>query len=105
MASLSMINSRGHCGRTESLAHISQVCPRTHASRIARHDKIVELVEQALTQKGYTMDREPAIPTLAGMRRPDLVVAHGSAVTVFKAWRSIGGFHGSTISPWVKSPA
>ena len=70
------------CGRTESLAHILQVCPWTHASRIAWHDKIVDLAEQALTRKGYTVSREPAIPTPAGIRKPDLVVAHGSAVTV-----------------------
>ena len=70
------------CGRIESLAHILQVCPRTHASRIARHDKIVDLVEQALTPKGYSISREPAIPTPAGIRKPDLVVARGSAVTV-----------------------
>ena len=70
------------CGRTESLAHILQVCPRTHASRTARHDKIVDLVEQALTRKGYSISREPAIPTLAGIRKPDLVVARASAVIV-----------------------
>ena len=70
------------CGRPESLGHILQVCPRTHASRIARHDKIVDLVEKALTQKGYSICRKPAIPTPAGIRRPDLVVERDSAVTV-----------------------
>ena len=70
------------CGRTESLAHVLQVCPRTHASRIARHDKIVDLVEQALTRKGYSISREPAIPTPVGIRKPDLIVARGSAVIV-----------------------
>ena len=70
------------CGRVESLGHILQVCPRTHASRIARHDKILDLVGQALTQKGHAITREPAIPTPAGIRRPDLMVMRGSAVTV-----------------------
>ena len=74
--------ARDCCGRTESLAHILQVCPRTHGSHVARHDKIVDLVEQALTRKGYTISREPAIPTPAGIRKPDLVVARNSAVTV-----------------------
>ena len=64
------------------MAHILQVCPRTHGSHVARHDKIVDLVEQALTRKGYTISREPAIPTPAGIRKPDLVVARNSAVTV-----------------------
>ena len=35
-----------------------------------------------MTQKGFAITREPAIPTPAGIRRPDLVVARGSAVTV-----------------------
>ena len=64
------------------MAHILQVCPQTHASRIARHDKIVDLVERALTRKGYTIDCEPGIPTLVGIQRPEVVVARGSAVTV-----------------------
>ena len=59
------------CGRTESLGH------RTQASRIAQHDKIVDLVEGGLIRKGDTIDYEPAIPTSAGIRRPDLVVACG----------------------------
>ena len=46
------------------------------------HDKIVDLVEQALTRKGYTTCREPAIPTPVGIRKPNLVVSRGSAVTV-----------------------
>ena len=34
------------CGRPESLGHILQVCPRTHALGIARHDKVVDLVRK-----------------------------------------------------------
>ena len=64
------------------MAHILQVCPRTHALRIARHHKIVDLVKQALTRKGFTTCRELAIPTPAGIRKPDLVVARSSPVTV-----------------------
>ena len=67
---------------TESLAHILQVCPRTHASRIALHDKIIDLVEQALTRKSYTTFCKPAISTPAGIRKPYLVVSRGSAVTL-----------------------
>ena len=70
------------CGRTESLGHILQVCPRTHASYIARHNKIVDLVKSALIHKGHSIIHKPAIPTPAGIHRPDLVVTHGSAVTV-----------------------
>ena len=31
----------GACQRPGSLGHILQVCPRTHGSRIARHDRVV----------------------------------------------------------------
>ena len=64
------------------MAHILQVCPQTHTSRIARHDKIVGPVERALTREGYTIDCEPAIPTLVGIQRPEVVAARGSAVIV-----------------------
>ena len=62
--------------------HTLQACPRTHAPCIAWHDKILDLVERALSQKGYTIACEPAITTPAVIRRPDLVVARGSAVIV-----------------------
>ena len=70
------------CGRTESLGHILQVCPRTHASRIARHNKIVDLVEGGAVRLGYGVKRELAIPTPAGIRRPDLVLDRGGKVTI-----------------------
>ena len=70
------------CGRTESLGHILQVCPRTHASRIARHDKIVDLVEQGVVRLEYGVKRELAIPTPAGIRKHDLVLDRGECVTI-----------------------
>ena len=64
------------CRRPETLGHILQVCPRTHASRISRHDKIVSLVQTAVGHAGWSCIREPAIPTQAGLRRPDLIFHH-----------------------------
>ena len=58
------------CGRMESLAHILQVCPRTHASCIAEHDEFVDLVNRVFTRKGYTISCEPAIPTRQGYESP-----------------------------------
>ena len=66
----------GACGRPGSLGHILQVCPRTHTSRIARHDKLVTLVQTATGKAGWFCIKEPAIPTWAGLRRQDLIFHH-----------------------------
>ena len=64
------------CRRPGSLGHILQVCPRTHASRVARHDRLGTLVQSAAGKVGWSCVREPAIPTLSGIRRPDLIFYH-----------------------------
>ena len=64
------------------MGHILQVCPRTHASRVARHDKIVDLVASGACRNGWGVWREPAIPTPAGIRRPDLILDHQDTVIV-----------------------
>ena len=75
--------SRGHpdaptacdaCGRPESLGHILQVCPRSHAVRVERHNKVVQLVVRNAKRKGWNCLVEPTIPTRAGVRRPDIVL-------------------------------
>ena len=58
------------------------MCPRTHASCIARHDKIVDLVMSGAERIGYGICREPATPTRAGMRRPDLVLVSNDNQTI-----------------------
>ena len=52
------------CRRPETLGHILQVCSRTHASRISRHDKIVSLVQTTAGHAGWSCIREPAIDLL-----------------------------------------
>ena len=64
------------------MGHILQVCPRTHASRIARHNKIVELVAAGACWLGWGICREPAIPKPTGIRRPDLILDHQGTVIV-----------------------
>ena len=66
----------GACWRPGSLGHISQVCPRTHASRVARHDRLATLVQSGAGKADWSCVREPTIPTLAGIRRPDLIFYH-----------------------------
>ena len=70
------------CGRPESLGHILQVCPRTHALGIARHDKAVDLVMSGAEKIEYSIRRKPAIPTPAGIRRLDLVLVRNSDLTI-----------------------
>ena len=70
------------CTATESLGHILQVCRRTHDSRVARHDGVNALLSSKLSAKGYATAVEPAIPTPAGLRYPDLVVHNRDACVV-----------------------
>ena len=49
------------------------MCP---SSRTARHDRIVTLVQSAAGKAGCACIREPAIPTIAGLWRPDLIFHH-----------------------------
>ena len=66
----------------ESLAHILQVCPRTHESRVARHDSVLDSVEKALKEQKAEVLVEPQIPTPGGIRKPDLVVRKEGVVYV-----------------------
>ena len=70
------------CGNPESLGHTLQMCPRTHASSIARHNKIVDLVMSGVERIGYGIRPEPAIPTPAGIRKTDLVLACDGDLTI-----------------------
>ena len=58
------------------------MCPQTHASHIARHDRIVNLVTSGAEKIGYSIRREPAIPTPAGIQRLDLVLVRNSDLTI-----------------------
>ncbi|KAL9977931.1 hypothetical protein ACROYT_G015395 [Oculina patagonica] len=51
-------------------------CPRTHAPRIARHDRIAIVVQDAATKAGWSCIREPAIPTRTSLHKPDLIFHH-----------------------------
>ena len=66
----------GACQRPSSLGHIFQKCPRTHGSRVARHNRLVTLVQTAAGKAGWSCIREPAIPTMVGIRRLDLIFFH-----------------------------
>lgn len=64
------------CSRVGSLRHILQVCPN------ACFNNVVELVASKHHKKGWSLLIEAAIPTPAGVRRPDLVI-HGLRKTAY----------------------
>ena len=55
----------GTCQRPGTLGKILQVCPRTHGSRVSRHNRIVTLVQATAGKAARSYIREPAIPTTA----------------------------------------
>jgi hypothetical protein len=57
----------------ENLSHILQACPRTHGSRIMRHDRILHLLAGILKKKGWLVQVELRIATNVGLRKPDLL--------------------------------
>ena len=62
------------CRSRETLAHILQTCPRTHKPRVDRHDRVNKYLTEVVRKNGFTARVEPAIPTPAGIRYPDLVI-------------------------------
>lgn len=70
------------CQKPETLAHISQTCPRTWAPRIARHDAITNYVGGRLRELGWNVKKEEPIPTRAGVRKPDIVATKGARAVV-----------------------
>ena len=58
------------CG---ALAHILQVCPRTHAARISRHNSVVDLIGAEL-KKSWAVMVELHVRTRSGVLIPDIVV-------------------------------
>ena len=73
----------------ESLAHILQVCPRTHGSRVERHDSMLDCIERSLKDRDACVERETRIPTQEGIRKPDLIVKHRTEHTLLmgKLWQ------------------
>ncbi len=71
------------CNRRETLGHILQSCPCVQPWRIKRHDDVLSLFIKILGKRGWHTCREPAIPTPAGIRRPDLIIwGHGRSMVV-----------------------
>ena len=68
----------GHCpeffNEIASLAHMLQVCPRTHGPHIKRHNARARLSKDRASKKGWKVLLEPLIVTGEGMRKQDLIM-------------------------------
>lgn len=65
---------RAGCNEIESVNHILQRCPRTHAPRVKRHDHIVKMIAKTNRDIGREVWEEPRLNTEAGLLKPDLVI-------------------------------
>ncbi|KAL7294948.1 hypothetical protein TKK_0011659 [Trichogramma kaykai] len=68
---------RAGCRAQETNNHVLQICPRTHAARMKRHDVVANYISRRLTRQGFEVRSEPHIPTSIGVRKPDLVATMG----------------------------
>ena len=76
---------RAGCPRQETVNHIVQQCPRTHSSRIDRHNSVIKYLRREATQRGLDTLEEPIIQTSDGPRKPDLVIKNGNRAVVIDA--------------------
>ncbi|KXZ75771.1 hypothetical protein TcasGA2_TC031700 [Tribolium castaneum] len=75
---------RHGCACDESISHVLQMCPLTHADRIRRHDEVVKKVARHCTSRGWTVEVEPHIRSRCGrLFKPDLAVHQpGGAIVI-----------------------
>jgi hypothetical protein len=65
------------CDRTESIGHILQLYQRTNGARNDRHNSVLDRTVKVLVKNHCSVLVKPAIPTPAGIRRPDIVAWKG----------------------------
>lgn len=73
---------RAGCGMDETSYHIIQICPRTHAGRCKRHNKIVDTAASDLALQGWSVHKEPMLVTPIGTRKPDLILTKGDRTII-----------------------
>lgn len=62
------------CRVSATLNHMVQACPRTHAPRVDRHDRLNSRFAKWFERKGAKVQQECRVVTASGLRIPDLVV-------------------------------
>lgn len=69
----------------ETLNHILQICHRTHAARIKRHDVVVKYIERKIKPGGYKIHLEHYHTSLSLRERDYLVATLGQTAIVVDA--------------------
>lgn len=67
---------------SETPAHIVQNYAKTHGAWIRCQNVIFEVIHEDLAGQGWTMLREPIIPTSEGSRKPDIITYTPSNVII-----------------------
>lgn len=75
---------RGGCKQTETLEHVLQVCHRTHAPRIQRHDNCLNYILKKLP-KICKVHEEPKFKTPEGLKKPDAIIIRGEEAILIDA--------------------
>lgn len=75
---------RAGCNDAETLHHVLQICHRTHAARIKRHDACVDYLVRHLSEK-FTVIKEPKYTTSVGILKPDLLIRWDTSAAVVDA--------------------
>jgi len=75
---------RAGCNDAETLHHVLQICHRTHAPRIKRHDACVDYLMRQFDQR-LTIVKEPTFQLKTGLLKPDLLIKKESSVIVVDA--------------------
>jgi len=75
---------RAGCNDAETLHHVLQICHRTHAPRIKRHDACVDYMVRQVQQK-YTIIKEPKFQLKTGLLKPDVLMKRDTSAIVVDA--------------------
>lgn len=74
---------RAGCAQQETVCHILQKCPRTHAQRILRHDYVVQRLRDIAKKKGWTVNMEQHIRLPDGsLKKPDLILSQNGVLLI-----------------------
>lgn len=89
------VQCRQGCGSTESLNHVLQECTLTHGGRVKRHNRVLDMVYNAIVRRFdgiFNVEKEPNLQTRQGLRKPDLLL-HGGGIAAVIDLNIVGKEH------------
>lgn len=79
------VRCRHGCGCPETIHHVQQECILTKGGRSLRHNRVLDLIHNAIVRKfgdKFTVEIEPELQTPHGLRKPDLILHGGDDAIV-----------------------